>query len=302
MYVAPLGEVISAHGCKYTCYADDTQVYLTVNKSDISSTLETLCKCVEDISSWMCANKLQLNEGKTEVIHLTSKHRPASEISSIRICDVEIVLSTTVKNLGVIFDKHLTMDAHVKNVTRTASFAIHNIGRIRQYLDKASTEKLIHAFVTFCCTACLTICCAIYNVSRTLQPDWSRDLGSLIASHQISYHYTGCQSACGLCLRYYWQPTRHWMDWHQPIYLHYLSHTNLLGIFAAWAPEHSFLQELKPSRMGNVLSRLQHHCYGIHFPRIFSAVSHSLLLNQTWKQFCLGRLTPDIIYHNDKLD
>ena len=52
------------------------------------------------------------------------------------------------RNLGVIFDKHLTMSGHVKNLCRTASLAIRNIGRIRKYLDQPITERLVHAFVS----------------------------------------------------------------------------------------------------------------------------------------------------------
>ena len=40
------------------------------------------------------------------------------------------------------------MEKHIKKVAQSAHFAIRNIGRIRQYLDKSSAEKLIHAFVT----------------------------------------------------------------------------------------------------------------------------------------------------------
>ena len=40
------------------------------------------------------------------------------------------------------------MEKHVNNVCRAASFALHKLGQIRKYLDKHTTEKLVHAFVT----------------------------------------------------------------------------------------------------------------------------------------------------------
>ena len=40
------------------------------------------------------------------------------------------------------------MSAQVSNITSSASYAIRNISKIRNYLDRASTEKLVHACVT----------------------------------------------------------------------------------------------------------------------------------------------------------
>ena len=40
------------------------------------------------------------------------------------------------------------MSRQVNNICKSASLAIHNIGKIRNYLDQPTAEKLIHAFVT----------------------------------------------------------------------------------------------------------------------------------------------------------
>ena len=45
-------------------------------------------------------------------------------------------------------DNHLTLTQHIRNTCRSASWGISKIGRIRKYLDKSSTERLVHAFVT----------------------------------------------------------------------------------------------------------------------------------------------------------
>ena len=52
-----------------------------------------------------------------------------------------------VRNLGVIFDNQLTMQNHISNMCRSSSYALHMIGKVRKYLDQATTEKLVHAFV-----------------------------------------------------------------------------------------------------------------------------------------------------------
>ena len=40
------------------------------------------------------------------------------------------------------------MDIFVNNICRSASFTLYRIGQIRKFLDKKSTEMLVHAFIT----------------------------------------------------------------------------------------------------------------------------------------------------------
>jgi len=49
--------------------------------------------------------------------------------------------------LRVTFDDNLTFENVVSQKCRSASFGLYKIGRIRNYLDKTTTERLIHAFV-----------------------------------------------------------------------------------------------------------------------------------------------------------
>ena len=60
----------------------------------------------------------------------------ATRVNSVRKC----------RNLGAIFDDKFTMDNFVSQKCRSASFALHKIGKIRNMLDKPTTERLIHAF------------------------------------------------------------------------------------------------------------------------------------------------------------
>ena len=67
---------------------------------------------------------------------------------SINIGGSDIAASLSAKDLGVLLDDTLQLKDHVRNVCRKASFGIYKIGRIRKYLDHASTERLVHAFVS----------------------------------------------------------------------------------------------------------------------------------------------------------
>ena len=69
----PLGNIIRNHSINFHCYADDTQLYLSI-KPDESNQLSKLQTCLKDIKSWMSCNFLMLNSEKTEILVLGPKN------------------------------------------------------------------------------------------------------------------------------------------------------------------------------------------------------------------------------------
>jgi hypothetical protein len=148
LYSSPLEDIIDAHGIGKMLYADDTQVYVVLNNKDQAACISKLELCIKDIKSWSISNYLKLNEDKTEVMHISSCFRTTTPVSSINIDDISVDTVSNARNLGIIFENNLKLDTHVNNICRAASFALYKIGKIRQYLDMSTTEKLIHAFVS----------------------------------------------------------------------------------------------------------------------------------------------------------
>ena len=89
-----------------------------------------------------------LNEDKNEVLHIKSRLRKATDLSNIQIGDSTVESTSCARDLGVQFEDNLSMEKHVNNVCRATSFTLHKLGLIRNYLDKQTTSKLVHAFVT----------------------------------------------------------------------------------------------------------------------------------------------------------
>ena len=148
LYSAPLQDIVESHGLKCVFYADDSQLYLVFNPEDRDSVLRKLEACIADIRAWCAANKLVLNDSKTELIHFVSRTSTATDSVKITIGKSEISASRKVRNLGAIMDASLCMSDHVDNICRSAMVAIRKIGQIRQYLDDTTTKRLVHAFVT----------------------------------------------------------------------------------------------------------------------------------------------------------
>uniref|UniRef100_A0A3Q3MS83 Reverse transcriptase domain-containing protein n=1 Tax=Mastacembelus armatus TaxID=205130 RepID=A0A3Q3MS83_9TELE len=64
LYMLPLGYIIRKHSINYHCYADDTQLYLSIKPVNTNQ-LTRLQACLTDIKAWMTSNFLLLNSEKT---------------------------------------------------------------------------------------------------------------------------------------------------------------------------------------------------------------------------------------------
>ena len=149
LYTSPLSKVIAAHQCiRHAMYADDTQIYITLKPDGKVETTHKLISCLEDIKVWSFNNRLCLNEQKSEMVHITSKFRNTEPFPDLVIDNCSMKCSKLVRDLGIAVDDNLTLQQHIKNICKSASFGIFKIGKIRKLLDQPTTAKLTHAFVT----------------------------------------------------------------------------------------------------------------------------------------------------------
>ena len=124
LYTAPLEDIIIRHGLNCVMYADDSELYLTCEGDRVpTSVIES---CTSEVRQWMRDNMLCLNDGKTEIVHFSSKFGGAGPVPrcEIRIGDVDIQPSNVVRNLGVSMDSAATMSDHVINICKAASHAL----------------------------------------------------------------------------------------------------------------------------------------------------------------------------------
>ena len=149
IYMLPLGRIISRHGVAFHCYADDTQLYVRLDPTSHSPSLPTLAACLEETKAWMDDNFLQLKSSKTEGLLVGTSHQIRSTPFTVfQFAGHNISLSSTVTNLGVRFDPHLSFDNHIQHVCKTAFFHLRNISKLRPSLSLPDAEKLVHAFVS----------------------------------------------------------------------------------------------------------------------------------------------------------
>ncbi len=144
----PLGQIIRRHGLNFHSYADDIQIYFTVQPSSVCPP-PSIVFCLQELKTWMSDNFLQLNADKIEILLIGPKSQSSSQHDIfIDIDGVQIRPSTTVRNLGVLFDSALCFDSHIGQIVKSGFYQLQNIVRIRPSLNFADAETIIHAFIT----------------------------------------------------------------------------------------------------------------------------------------------------------
>ncbi|TWW78147.1 putative RNA-directed DNA polymerase from transposon X-element [Takifugu flavidus] len=161
LYMLPLGNIFRQHGINVHCYANDTQLYLSM-KPEETEKLVKLQTCLKDIKSWMSSNSLLLNSGKTEVMVFGPEPLRDRLDHMITLDGISLTSSLSVRNHGVTFDQNLSFNSHIKLVS--------NMTKIRKLLTRHDAEKLIHAFVTSRLDYCNSLLSGCPNNSlRSLQ-------------------------------------------------------------------------------------------------------------------------------------
>ncbi len=96
----------------------------------------------------MTNNLVLFNSEKTEVLIIGPKNHTSNNLEHCLTLDCcSLDSSSSVSNLGVLFDNNLSFDSHVSSICKTAFFHLKNISKLRTMLSVSNAEMLIHAFM-----------------------------------------------------------------------------------------------------------------------------------------------------------
>ena len=91
---------------------------------------------------------LKLNKDKTELLVISAKHLPGPLLHEISVAGETIHSVHKARNIGTMFDSHFCFNDHVTNICKSSFYHLRNISYIRKYLSAATTELLVHMFVS----------------------------------------------------------------------------------------------------------------------------------------------------------
>ena len=169
----------------------------------------------------------------------------------------------SVTNLGVIFDPHLTFEAHIKCLCKNSFHHLRNIAKLRPSLSFPDAEKLIHTFVSSRLDYCNAL--LIGTPSKSIQRlQYVQNSAARILMRVREYeHITPVLHSL------HWLPISARIDYKVSLLTHQCIHGN--------AP--SYLKELlTPENLSRSLCSTNSHC--LHPPGLSSApwgTGHSVL-------------------------
>ena len=110
-----------AFNISFHAYADDLQLYTAWefdprSKGDCERVLARLSSCIDVINEWMIQYRLRLNQDKTEFLIANRNVSAALSDISLKLGELSIKKSPSIKNLGVTFDDSLTMYSQVNTI------------------------------------------------------------------------------------------------------------------------------------------------------------------------------------------
>jgi len=152
MYTTPLSILISSCSPNHHLYADDTQLFLSFLTTHFDFSIDHLHNALDQISSWITAILLTLNSPKTEFL-LIGLSKQLAEINNS-----SLTTTHSARNLGFIFDEHLTFSDQISSVSKSCYYDIRQLRCIRSYLDtKTDSPSPLPLFTPSLTTATLFI-------------------------------------------------------------------------------------------------------------------------------------------------
>ena len=144
-------EVVKIYLPNIPSYADDTQIYLSFKLDSTEGEqdpIAALQDCITDIRSWMIADRLKLNDDKTEFMIIgTRAQLDKVNVSEIVVGQAKVPAVTIVRNLGTWLDTNLTMSAHINETCQAAIYHLYNIKRISRYLSYDDRKSIVQAVI-----------------------------------------------------------------------------------------------------------------------------------------------------------
>ena len=227
IHTKPVSDIIQRYGLSHHSYADDTQLYMTMDHSNNNwqDGLARIQLYLSEIRAWMNQHMFKLNDDKTELIVFTSKYKQdLYNDVSITIGDTVVDCSSQVKDLGVFFDQVLSLRQHVTYNSKTCRFHRRNISRIRKYIPQDTSVVLIKLLVILRLDYSNGLFYGLHKCTVSGLQVVQYSAARIVTQERLQNHDSMSRALIGL----HWLPVdwciriRHCMTWHWGIFENWL--------------------------------------------------------------------------------
>ena len=139
-------------------YADDTQILLEGDINHIDDLIKRAEEVLNKVKYYFQINGLLLNESKTQCIFIGSRQYISgmNENIYINFNGNYIKPMTSVKNLGIFFDRYMTFETHINEVYKKVMGTLIYLNRMKDYFEPETrlivVQSLALSHINYCFT------------------------------------------------------------------------------------------------------------------------------------------------------
>lgn len=136
--------------CKFHSYADDQQISLAYDPSDAAAACIKINEDLQKLAQYSANHGLVLNVKKTCSINIGSKKLLAKinePDMQLNINNDLISSSTSVKNLGILFDSHLSFHNHINHLVQICYAKLRYMYQFKYILSQKVKLKLVESLI-----------------------------------------------------------------------------------------------------------------------------------------------------------
>lgn len=145
LYITDIQEQII--NCNFHLYADDLQLYNACNKNSHSACVKLVNEDLDRISAWATLNSLKLNVSKSQAIVIYKSFVDDSNFDKLLLNGGVISYSSTVRNLGIIFNKTLTWDEQVISISKKVFYCLRSLWSTTLILEHKIKKLIFLSFI-----------------------------------------------------------------------------------------------------------------------------------------------------------
>jgi hypothetical protein len=131
----------------YHLYADDLQIYLAGDRDNMASCIDKLNNVLGAVYNWSLENDIQLNTSKTQAIVISNQKNFQNDTPNLSINNVPVPFSLQVNNLGVIFDRKLSFEAHINHICSQVNNLLRRLWPLTRHMTVEMRKKLVTTLI-----------------------------------------------------------------------------------------------------------------------------------------------------------
>ena len=126
-------------------FADDTAII--AHDTHLANAVSQIVDDVGRLSDWFCFNKLTLNLDKTKCMYFSKSVYEENESIEVNIKGVRLEFVTKFSYLGIVIDRKLQFNDHIKNSIKQAGHKVYILSKIRQYINKKTALIIFKSII-----------------------------------------------------------------------------------------------------------------------------------------------------------